>query len=202
MASLAGAILLLCGCDAYRNLVDPCYPDRYTYQARQETNAAFAPQVNNGRVLDQTVWNHHFEVATDKLNAAGLDKLSYLARRRPMPDYVVYLQTAQDVPYDASAPDKFAAQRSELDNRRIKAIETYLNATTAGRGVAFTVVVHDPSDVSLPATPLGGDGRTLGSVQKMYLSFQGTLAAPGGGGGAAGGAPAGGSSAGTAGPAR
>ena len=32
---LAGG-LVLCGCDTYRNLVDPCYPQRYEYASRQE----------------------------------------------------------------------------------------------------------------------------------------------------------------------
>src|SRR5947199_363813 len=40
-------------CHTYRDLVDPCYPERYEYQARAETNGAFAPQVSNGHVLDQ-----------------------------------------------------------------------------------------------------------------------------------------------------
>ncbi len=34
--------------------LDPCYPMRYNYMARQSVNAAMAPQVQNGHVLDQT----------------------------------------------------------------------------------------------------------------------------------------------------
>src|SRR5947209_5202561 len=48
-------------CQAYRNLVDPCYPQRYEYMARKEVNEAFIPQVQNGHVLDQTIWNWMFE---------------------------------------------------------------------------------------------------------------------------------------------
>jgi hypothetical protein len=196
---LGAGLMFSCGCNAYWNLVDPCSPQRYEYQARQETNAAMAPQVNNGRVLDQTVWNHHFEVGTDRLNAAGMEALSRMARRRPAPDEMIFLQTAQDIACDTSAPEKFITQRNALDERRRKTIEDYLKAITAGRNVRFMVEVHDPSDPTLPAVPLGGDGKTgtltVGAVQKMFNTFQGGLApaggqatggAPGGGGGGAG----------------
>ena len=71
----------------------------------------FAPQVNNGQVLDQTIWNYHFEPGTDRLTAGGLEHLAYIARRRPHPDTAVYLQTAQDVAYDPASPDKLAETR-------------------------------------------------------------------------------------------
>ena len=74
----------------YRDLVDPCYPERYNYQARQEVVASYTPQVQNGHVLDQTVWNYDFEAGTDRLTGGGLEHLAYLARRRPQPDPVVY----------------------------------------------------------------------------------------------------------------
>src|SRR5689334_16299372 len=82
------------GCLPY-NCADPCYPQRYNVMARQEVNAAMAPQVQNGHVLDQTVWNYYFEPGTDKLTTGGLERLAYIARRRPCPDTVLYLQTAQ-----------------------------------------------------------------------------------------------------------
>src|SRR5262245_13054485 len=66
------------GCDY--DLYDRCYPERYWYMARKEVNAALAPQVQNGHVLDQTVWNHHFEVGTDRLTPGGMEHLAYLAR--------------------------------------------------------------------------------------------------------------------------
>jgi hypothetical protein len=182
-ACLTGVLALAGGCEIYHNLVDPCYPERYEYMARQELNAAMAPQVSNGRVLDQTVWNYHFQPGTDRLNAAGMEHLSHLARRRPLPDSVVYLQTAQDIAFDLSAPDKFATLRTDLDNHRMQAVNSYLKAITEGRQLSFEVVLHDPTDVGLPAAPLGGDGRYPGAVQKMYLGFQGNLAAGGGAGG-------------------
>jgi hypothetical protein len=166
------------GC-IYRNLVDPCYPERYEYMARKEVNAGIAPQVQNGHVLDQTVWNYHFEPGTAKLNGAGTAHLAYLARRRPHPDTTVYVQTAQDVDYDTADPSATAAQRQELDGKRVEAVQAFLAAQTAGRGpLAFQVLVHDPSNPAVGGIPLGN------AVQQMYGSYRGQLA---GGGAAAGG---------------
>jgi hypothetical protein len=181
------------GCDCYRNLVDPCYPQRYEFASRQEVIAAFAPQVSNGHILDQTIWNYQFEPGTDRLTLGGMDHLTYLARRRPYPDCTIYLATAYDVAYDPAAPDKYPDQRAGLDQKRIQAIQNYLTANTAGRHVIWEVVVHDPSEVGVAATPMGL------SVQKMYSGFQGTLGpavgtgAPGSAGGTPppGGAPGG-----------
>src|SRR5438876_1161430 len=89
-ACLTGGLAVAGGCDTYRNLVDPCYPERYEYAARQEVQAAFAPQVYNGHVLDQTVWNYHFEPGEAKLTKGGQEHLVYLARRRPCPDGTIY----------------------------------------------------------------------------------------------------------------
>src|SRR5207302_10413450 len=65
------------------DLVDPCWPERYNYAARCEVNAAMAPQVQNGHILDQTVYDSMFECGTDRLHKAGIDHLIYLAERRP-----------------------------------------------------------------------------------------------------------------------
>jgi hypothetical protein len=173
-----------CGCESYRDVVDPCYPNRYEFASRQEVNAAFAPQVNNGHVLDQTVWNCYFEPGTDKLTPGGMEHLAYIGRRRPCPDPAVYLQTAQDIPYDPSAPDKFGELRASLDNKRIQAVQNYLNAQTSGRHTTFDVVVHDPGDVSIAAPAAGV------SILKMYMGFQGNLPLSGAGAGV--GSPAGG----------
>jgi hypothetical protein len=181
------------GCEHYRNLVDPCYPQRYEFASRQEVIGAFTPQVSNGHILDQTVWNYQFEPGTDRLTPGGMDHLTYLARRRPYPDCTIYLATAHDIAYDPAAPDKLNESRVNLDQKRAQAIRNYLAAETAGRQVNFEVVVHDPPDVGLAATPVGL------SIQKMYSGFQGTLGpavgtgAPGSAGGAPppGGAPGG-----------
>jgi hypothetical protein len=161
-------------CQAYRNLVDPCYPQRYEFMARREVNAAFIPQVQNGHVLDQTMWNWMFEPGTDRLTTGGLAHLAYIARRRPCPDTVVYLQTAQDVLYDPAAPDKMVTVRQDLDVKRSQAIERYLVAQTAGH-VVPQVVVHDPAEVGQAAIPVGF------TVQQMYFRSRGGLLGGAGG---------------------
>jgi hypothetical protein len=184
---LGGGLAAAGGCYTYHDLVDPCYPDRYEHMARQETVGAFAPQVNNGHVLDQTVWSYHFEKGTDRLTPGGMDHLTYIARRRPCPDPKVYLQTAQDVPYDPATPDKFIAGRGELDRRRMQAIEKYLNAITAGRPMTFDISLHDPADVGMAATPANL------SILQNYVGFKGNLPATAGttSGGLGGTAPVG-----------
>src|ERR1700722_1774736 len=90
----AKTVLLLCssaplaaaGCYDYKDLVDPCYPQRYNNMSQNEVNGAFAAQVDKGHVLDQTVWTYDFDPGTDKLNAIGLDHLTVLMRRLPQPD--------------------------------------------------------------------------------------------------------------------
>src|SRR5438552_7180041 len=104
-ATVAGLCLgtgfTLVGCSEYRQVVDPCWPHRYNAEARHSVRETFGAQAHNGHVLDQTVWNYHFEVdpktggPTDTLNAAGMEHLHYLARRQPVPDPAIYLQTAQ-----------------------------------------------------------------------------------------------------------
>jgi hypothetical protein len=168
------------------DLYDRCYPQRYWYQARSEVDGAFAPQVQNGHILDQTVWNHHFDPGTDKLTAGGLEHLAYLVRRRPCPDTTLYLQTANDLTYDPACPDHLAGAKQELDCRRVQAIQKLLAAQTAGRPVDFQVLIHDPSDPTIAAIP-----ASLATSQ-MYLRFRGGLGIGGGGaGGGAGAAAAG-----------
>ncbi len=170
------------GCYTYRDLVDPCYPERYNYQARQEVVASYTPQERNGHVLDQTVWNYDFEAGTDRLTGGGLEHLAYLARRRPQPDPVVFLQTAQDVAYDPDHPDKLSEVRQELDAKRVVAISRFLNAQTGGRRGEFQVLIHDPSDVGVPGA--WGAAEYAG----MIKTVKGGLLT---GGGAGGGAPPG-----------
>jgi hypothetical protein len=185
-----GGGLAASGCwPTYNELVDPCYPERYNYAARQEVYEAFAPQVMNGHVLDQTVWSYHFERGSDQLTHGGMEHLAYIARRRPCPDPRVYLQTAQDVPFDVAAPDKFVEARSALDRKRIQAIERFLTAQTAGRPMTFDVSLHDPSEVGMPAK------AAATSMRKNYTGYQGNLPLTGGAPGIVGGglaAPGGG----------
>src|SRR5262245_40549498 len=81
------------GCNN-KELIDRCWPQRYNSLAQRELNLGLTPQVQNGHVLDQTVWNHFFEPGTDKLTPGGLAALQYISRRRPCPDHTVYLATS------------------------------------------------------------------------------------------------------------
>jgi hypothetical protein len=163
-------------CDWYDN----CWLERYSYQAAQSELQTFAAQVHNGHVLDQTVFTYHFETGTDRLNQGGMEHLAYLARRRPMPDTCIYLQTAQDVYYDSTAPEQFNSARAELDGKRIAAIQRFLNAETAGRSLVFDVAVNNAPTPGLPSDPIGR------AVFLNYSSFKGALTPSGGAPGAAG----------------
>src|ERR1051326_4171616 len=114
----AGALAGLAGCHTYRDLVDPCYPERYEYQARAEVNSAFAPQVSNGHVLDQTIWNYHFEAGSDRLTPGALETLANLARRRPSADPVIWMQTTLNLPYNPAKPEVLTRKREELGGKR------------------------------------------------------------------------------------
>jgi hypothetical protein len=153
------AAAMLTGCERYRNAVDPCWPERYNYTARKEVVDAFAPQVQNGHVLDQTIWNYMFAAGTDELNGVGTAKLDYIVRMRPAPDPQIFVQTAQDVYYDAAQPDKLPEARRELDQKRVAAIQRYLNAQTVGRPMTFEFAVHDPYMVKAPAAYAVGSSR-------------------------------------------
>jgi len=156
-AFLAGGILAAgchsTGTDGSMGHGDPCWPDRYANESRAAVVANFQPQVENGHVLDQTVWNQHFEYGTEKLNGAGMDKLDQLARRRPHPDPKVFLQTARDVGYDAAKADDYVSKRQELDTKRVAAVQKYLTTSLTGRQVAFDIQVHDPAMPGIEYNP-------------------------------------------------
>ena len=115
LAAVGAASTLLAGCDGLRNMKDPCWPERYNATARHEVVDAFSPQVQNGHILDQTVWNYMFDTASDELNGYGKQKLDYFVRQRPSPDPCIYLQTAHDVTYSSTEPERVGEARRELD---------------------------------------------------------------------------------------
>jgi hypothetical protein len=170
-------------CDyTYDDLVDPCWPQRYACQARGEVNTPLATQAANGLVLEQTVWNYHFDLKKDDkgkvysdLTPGGRAHLAYLARRRPAPITDIYLQTAQDVAYDSAKPDQFVQDRAELDAARVKAVTDYLSAVRPD--VPFRVCVHDPHEVGLHGKEVR---RAIGA---MHNSPVGSLPAGSFGGG-------------------
>src|SRR5262245_8030253 len=176
------------GIEAYSDLVDPCYPQRYNNAARQEVIGAVAPQMSNGHLLDQTLWNTHFEAGSDKLTPGGLDKLGQLLRRRPAPDPIVYVQSAQDIPYDVANPDKFTQVREELDKKRANAVQKYMQAYAGPRGLSFQVLIHDPNQVSISAIPAGQTIQRSNAGSLGILPAGGSATTSGGAGaGAAGG---------------
>lgn len=138
--------------DRYFSCVDPCWPERYSYQARQLTLSPFANHVANGHILDQTMQNVDFDAGTDKLNPGGLQKLDSLARRRPV-DGHIFLQTTRDISYDGAKAQDYVKTRADLDGRRVAALTAYLNASTSGRANApsFDVTIIDPADMTINA---------------------------------------------------
>jgi hypothetical protein len=110
---------------------------------------------------------------------------------------VVYVQTAQDIPLDASTVDKFAEDRSKLDNKRVDAVRKALTAMTAGRGVSFEVLVHDPHEVGMSAHTMmreiiSRDSGVSGILSAPSGTVGANPASTGGGGGASGGGGGGG----------
>jgi hypothetical protein len=166
-----GGAAALGGCTDCKlcNLYDNCWVDRWSYQASESVKQIFDAQAGNGHVLEQTIYTHDFEPGTEKLTRSGIDRLAYLVRRRPAPDTKIYLQTAHDVEYDPSSSEKYASVRSELDAKRIQAIQKFLNADTAGRGLAFEVTAIDVPTPGIPARPI------MNALQKNYQGFQGSL---------------------------
>ena len=115
--ALGGVLVALAGCAEYRELVDPCWPQRYNYEARHSVHEAFNAQAANGHALDQTIWNQHFEPGTDKLTKVGEEHLKYIARRRPAPDAHVMVQVAYDAKGNAKA----------LNDRRVEVVQDFLS---------------------------------------------------------------------------
>jgi hypothetical protein len=165
---LAGAIGSS-GCWTVGKCVDPCWPERYNVKARHEVVAAFAPQVQNGHILDQTLYNIAFVNGTDELTNIGRDQIDTLVRRRPYPDPRIFLATARDIPYDQANPSAFIETRRNLDNARAASVQRYLTAQTAGRPMQFEVVVHDPMPVGEHADPANK------SIRLWQQAFTGAL---------------------------
>lgn len=142
VSCFAAALFTLIGCSHYRNVVDPCWPERYNYLARQSVRDMHNAQADRGHALEQTIWNSHFvsdaktHEGTDKLNEAGKEKLRQIARRQPHPDFQLWLQYPHDV--------KDAGRRDGLIEMRKAAIRDYLtNHTKLAGGGNYQIGVHD-----------------------------------------------------------
>ncbi len=151
------------------NFYDPCWPERYSQQAREAVLNPFDTQVNNARIIDQTVWNYHFEPGTAVLNGNGRQKLDYVARRLPVPDADVYFQTARDLAYDPAAPEKLVVARTALDAKRADAILAYLAAQPNGATAKYSVQGIDAFD---PGVNSAGPAQ---SVRGLPLQYRSTL---------------------------
>jgi hypothetical protein len=157
----ATALVTVLGCAHYREVVDPCWPERYNSLARQSIRDMHNAQADLGHKLDQTVWDHHFDAGTDVLNSAGKDQLRYLSRRQPIPDFQIYLQWPHDVSKD----------RDALIAKRKDAIRNFLTTQTmVGNGKAYNIEVHDlpvptyPSEWTEAALRKAGQDITKGMV--------------------------------------
>lgn len=177
------------GCQSTDKHGDPCWPDRYANEARQLTVAAFQPQVENGHILDHTIWNLHFEYGSDQMNGAGMDKLDQLARRRPMPDVHLFLQTTRDIAYDPEKPADHAAKRIDLDNKRVAAVQKYLKATLTGRELTFDIQIHDRAYPGIDVTPGIGPRVYIPTPQDRSRGANVPATPVSGSGGAASGGP-------------
>ncbi|OAI41727.1 hypothetical protein AYO40_02450 [Planctomycetaceae bacterium SCGC AG-212-D15] len=188
---LLGGLVGMVGCTHYRDLADPCWPERYNAQARQEVREGLTPQVQNGHVLDQTVWDSHFKVGSSELTPGGIEQLNYLLRRRPCPDNNVYVQTAQILPTDVASPDKALSfnpatpekmieTRNKLNQERKEAVERYLVAAANGRNLKFNIETIDV------ATP-GMSAIQMNSLMRIRLlgTPAGSLPSTGGAGASA-----------------
>ena len=107
----AGALLgmlSVTGCyGTFHEVVDPCYPERYNCKAREEVNDLRNVQVQNGLMYEQTMFVQHFNPASETLHPGGVAHLQRLANRRPAPESVIYLQTAQNTRRKPSHSHRF-----------------------------------------------------------------------------------------------
>ena len=183
--------LTFTGCFGYRDVIDPYYPKRYNVDARNSVRTALAPQVSNGNVLDQTVWDFHFETGKPELNAMGKDHLKRLARRRPAAQEVIFLQVAQN-------PDE-KVNNKELNKARSENIKTYITKMSQDKvHPEFQVVLHDPAEVSgsgIEAARIIG-GKQSG-VTGVFTNGQSGSSSGGSNTGSSGGSGSSGSSSGT-----
>ena len=134
LTCFGACLFTLLGCAHYRELVDPCWPQRYNSMAEKSVREMSMAQTAEGHQRDQTIWDHHFDVGTDRLTKEGRDHLLYLANRQPIPDFQLWLQFPHDVTKD----------RDALIAKRKDAIRSFLTTQTmAANGGAYQIAVHD-----------------------------------------------------------
>jgi hypothetical protein len=149
LACFGATLFTVVGCAAYHDAVDPCWPERYNFMSRSSVREMSIAQSDMGHKLDQTIWDHHFDPGTDRLNPAGRDHLLYLSRRMPVPDYQLWLQFPHDVNKD----------RDALIAKRKDAIRAFLTTQTlANNGGAYQIAIHDHA---VPMYKAGGRAEEM-----------------------------------------
>jgi outer membrane protein OmpA-like peptidoglycan-associated protein len=174
-AALAAGVLGAAGCangpglqESFQNVNNNnSWPERNGALARQTVLHPFEVQQNNAAVVNDVILNAYFDNGTDALNGVGRDKLDQLARKMPAPNPVVWLQTANDVVYEAKAADRTVAGRNDLDQKRAAAVLAYLSSRPGCRGVGFNVQVLDNPD---PTTNSTGPASAVRGLQTQYRS--------------------------------
>jgi len=153
------------GGDRYRNVVDTSWPERYNYAAREAVLAPFAQQVTNGHFQEQTLWNWYFELGSDRLHPAGLEKLDALSRNNI--DTKIYLQHAGDLPLSPDNAGKINELRAELTAKRAAAVRQYL-ASKPG-APQYDIAVHNGP------TPGIYSFFTLSSFRGQRIGYVGSI---------------------------
>lgn len=176
----SAGLFALIGCTHYRNVVDPCWPERYNYEARGSVRQMHNAQADKGHILNQTVWADDFE--GDKLRESGKSKLNYIAHREPAAMVMrLYLQ---------NAPIEDPAKRESVNGLRKKAMLAYLDTQKSpNRPTHYEVEVHDYVQ---PRYLADWSIKSLQNIEKKIQTGQPQIfIAPavggGGGGGASGG---------------
>lgn len=182
---------------------DPCYkysPRVYSNAAKSSLDRSLDRQVAEGRVLSQTLWNHHFYEDSSILRPTGRQFLERLVRKYPNGFPEVYLQSAQDVLLDTENGedyvldegrfDEYFAKRKELDAERIQAVNSYIQRSRPGQAVV--VQIHNRPTVGISSQEVIRAqavlrGSTTGflpaSITTSSFYFGDAGGGPGGGGG-------------------
>ena len=184
---VGAALFTVLGCTHYRELVDPCWPERYNSMARGSVREMHMAQSAQGHKLDTTVWNIYFQIdrtekgedfPTAKLNGAGEEFLRNISRRQPFPDPQLWLQYPHDV--------KDPARRAQMIADRKASIRMFMNTQTMpGHGDTYQIDVHDHV---MPNYPSEWTIKAWNQIDiQGKLQVQTTTGGGGGGGGSGGG---------------
>src|SRR3990170_35153 len=92
-AALTAALALAVGC---KLLPDNEWPEPYTSIAKEEVRAPIDIQVANARVVEQTLWDYHFEPNSERLNSTGRQRLRWIAPQAQDTYPVIYVAAIDD----------------------------------------------------------------------------------------------------------